>query len=59
MSAVRATTARAEAAIWRAAAAVTGFALHHPRTARAVPVSILAAAAFLLGRAAGQLFFSS
>jgi hypothetical protein len=51
------TTARAQAGFWRAAADVTGFALHHPRVARAIPLGLLAVTAFILGRAAGQLAF--
>jgi hypothetical protein len=46
---------RTEATVWRAAAGLTGFAVHHPRTMRGIPVGLLAMAAFLLGRAAGQL----
>ena len=51
------TKARLQTGFWRAAAAITGFALHHPRTARAIPVGLLAVTAFVLGRAAGQLAF--
>jgi hypothetical protein len=51
------TTARLQASFWRAAADVTGFALHHPRIARAIPLGLMAVAAFVLGRAAGQLAF--
>jgi len=36
------------------AAAVTGFAVHHPRTMRAIPVGMLAVAAFILGHAAAE-----
>ena len=46
---------RIESAFWRRAATVTGFAVHHPRTMRGIPVGLLAVAAFALGRAAGQL----
>ncbi|HMK08277.1 MAG TPA: hypothetical protein VK449_04515 [Anaerolineales bacterium] len=42
-------------AFWRAAASLTGFAVRHPLVARAVPVILLAAVAFFLGRAAGRL----
>jgi hypothetical protein len=49
------TQARLHTAFWRVAAATTGFAVHHPRAMRALPVGLLAVAAFLLGRAAGQL----
>jgi hypothetical protein len=40
---------------WRVAAATTGFAVHHPRTMRVLPVGLVAFAAFALGRAAGQI----
>jgi hypothetical protein len=50
--------ARCQATFWRVAAAVTGFAVHHPRMMRALPVGLLAVAAFLLGQAAGQLLVS-
>jgi len=53
--ALSSTEARVHAAFWRAAAAATGFAVHHPRTMRFAPVGLLAVTAFLLGRAAGQL----
>ena len=49
------TSARAETAFWRAAVGATGLAVRHPRAARAVPLALLAAIAFTLGRAAGQL----
>jgi hypothetical protein len=46
---------RAEAGFWRAAAAVTGFAVHHPRIMRALPIAAIAAAAYFVGREAGQI----
>jgi hypothetical protein len=47
-----------KAAFWRAAAGATGFAVHHPRLMRALPVGLLAMAAFAVGRAAGQFITS-
>jgi hypothetical protein len=42
-------------AFWRLAASVTGYAVDHPQLMRVLPISLLAAAAFALGRAAGSL----
>ena len=42
-------------AFWRLAAAVTGFAVDHPQFMRVLPLALLAAVAFALGRAAGSL----
>jgi hypothetical protein len=42
-------------AFWRFAAAVTGYAVDHPQLMRVLPITLLAAAAFALGRAAGSL----
>ena len=52
------TEARLHNAFWRVAAATTGFAVHHPRTMRILPVGLLAVTAFALGRAAGILLSS-
>jgi hypothetical protein len=52
------TEARLFTAFWRVAAAMTGFAVHHPRTMRVLPVGLLAVTAFALGRAAGILLSS-
>jgi len=47
--------ARTQAAFWHTAAAVTGFAVHHPRLMRLLPIVVLALAAFAVGRVAGNL----
>ena len=44
-----------ESAFWRGTAAAAGFAAHHRRHMRLIPAAVLAAAAFLLGRAAGEM----
>ncbi len=47
----------AEGAFWRGTAAAAGFAAHHRRQMRLVPVGVLAAAAFVIGRLAGEALF--
>ena len=49
------TEARLQSAFWRVAAATTGFAVHHPRTMRFLPVGLLAVASFATGRAVGNI----
>jgi hypothetical protein len=54
----RAIEDRVGAGFWRAAAGVTGFAVHHPRTMRVLPIALVAVAAFALGRGAGSVLFT-
>ena len=42
-----------EGVFWKGTAAAAGFAAHHRRHMRLIPVAAIAASAFFLGRAAG------
>lgn len=44
-----------EISFWRVAAATTGLAVRHRRSARLAPILLLAAASFGLGRSLGLL----
>ena len=47
-----------EACFWRGTAAAVGFAAHHRRRARLIPIAVLAAAAFFVGRLAGVVLLN-
>jgi hypothetical protein len=47
-----------ETLFWRHTASLAGVAVRHRRTARVVPVLLLAAAAFVAGRLAGHTLIS-
>ena len=52
-TAVRTLRHTVEAFFWRSTVFAVGLAAHHRRGARLIPLVVLAASAFVLGRAAG------
>jgi len=44
-----------EGVFWRGTAAAAGFAAHHRRQMRLIPLAAIGAGAFLIGRLAGEL----